>query len=124
MVELLKAARLDRVMDQPAATLSGGELQRLAIVQAMAGDPRVILLDEPGASLDPSEQSRLEQLIASARDRGVAVLLATHNLGQARRLCDHILFFEQGKLTDQLSSETFFGPNAPSSVKTFLQSNI
>lgn len=117
--ELLALARLTPLAAQPAATLSGGERMRLALAQALARRPNVLLLDEPGANLDPTELARLEALIATVRADGAAVLMATHNLGQARRLSDRVLFFNGGKLAADLGSDAFFSEETPQSVRDF-----
>jgi tungstate transport system ATP-binding protein len=84
MLELLG---IDHLANQSSHTLSGGELQRAALARALVIQPRVLLLDEPTANLDPDNVAILEDAIASAvRDLQTTVILASHNLNQVRRL--------------------------------------
>ncbi|KRS12069.1 ABC transporter ATP-binding protein, partial [Roseovarius atlanticus] len=91
------AALLDHVglahkARQPARLLSGGEAQRLALARALAVDPEVLFLDEPTASLDPASVLAIEQIVREASQRGVRIVFVTHDMGQARRMADDILF--------------------------------
>ena len=122
--ELLALARLAPLATQPAATLSGGERMRLALAQALARRPKVLILDEPGANLDPAELARLEALIETVRSDGASVLMATHNLGQARRLSDRVLFFRDGKLAADLGTDAFFSDAAPEVVRDFREGGV
>ena len=84
--ELLELVGLHALADRPAPRLSGGERQRLALARALARDPDVLFLDEPTASLDPSATLAMEELIRAVSERGVKVVMATHDLGEAARL--------------------------------------
>jgi len=101
----LERAQLAGLARQPARTLSGGEQQRLTVARALVGEPELLLLDEPTASLDPASTLAIETLIAGARESGVTVVLVTHDAGQARRICDDIAFLHNGRLVE-------FGPTA------------
>lgn len=85
-LELLSLVDLEGLGDRPARRLSGGEQQRLAIARALARRPRLLFLDEPTASLDPAATKAVEELIRSVSASGVKVVMATHDLGEARRL--------------------------------------
>jgi len=89
----------DAVLDTDIDRLSTGERQRLALVRSLARRPRVLLLDEPTASLDPASVGRAEALLASCLADGMAVLVVTHAAEQARRLAHRIFHLEHGKLT-------------------------
>lgn len=115
MTQLLHLGGLEDFADRPARHLSGGEKQRLALVRALAGQPRFLLLDEPTASLDPSATAAIEGLIKMARDDGTRVIMITHDQHQARRLADDVLFLHKGKLIEATPSETFF--TAPTSIE-------
>src|SRR2546421_12174465 len=106
---------LRRVAREPARTLSGGEQQRLALARAWALHPEVLFLDEPTASLDPSATREIESVIKAFDAAGTKVVMATHNLGQARRLGDEILFINQGRLVERAPVEQFF--SKPQSVR-------
>jgi tungstate transport system ATP-binding protein len=98
---------------QPARLLSGGEQQRLTLARALATHPRVLFLDEPTASLDPASTAAIEAIVQRAHERGTKIIFVTHNLGQARRLADDVLFMHKGWLTEQSAARRFF--DSPSS---------
>jgi ABC-type iron transport system FetAB ATPase subunit len=79
--------------------LSTGERQRLALVRSLAREPRVLLLDEPTAALDPASVARAEVLLAARLADGMTLLIVTHSADQARRLAQRAFHLEQGKLT-------------------------
>jgi tungstate transport system ATP-binding protein len=95
--EVLERVGLAHRARDCARLLSGGERQRLALARAWAMRPRLLLLDEPTASLDPSATEQVERIIREIRTDGAKVLMTTHNLGQATRLADDIVFL-QGEL--------------------------
>jgi tungstate transport system ATP-binding protein len=103
----------------PGPGLSGGETQRAAIARALACHPRVILFDEPTASVDMASQIAIERIIRDLHEEsGIAVILATHNLFQAAKLADERIFLFDGRLGTGMY-ENFFsgvaesGPNGP-----------
>ncbi len=106
--EALALARLEDLADAPAAALSGGEQGRMALARAMMLDPEAVLLDEPAAALDPSATKALEAMVREVSQRGVKVLMTTHDLGQARRLAADVLFLDQGHLIEQGEATDFF----------------
>lgn len=98
--EAIERARLHDMAHRPARVLSAGEQQRLAVVRALACTPRLLFLDEPTASLDPASTHAIEQLIHEAHGSGVAIVLVTHDLGQARRLADNVIFMHAGRVVE------------------------
>jgi len=104
----LELAGLEHQANQPAPKLSGGEQQRLAIARALALEPEILILDEPSANLDPAASLAIEQLIEAARDDGKKVILVTHDLGQARRLGDEIIFMHLGRIIEHSPCDIFF----------------
>lgn len=87
------------VLNWRVARLSTGERQRLALLRLLAGEPSVLLLDEPTASLDPDTTRAAEELIAEyRRSHSAAVIWVTHSAEQRRRVCDRCVFLEQGRL--------------------------
>ena len=98
--EAIERARLADLANRPARVLSGGEQQRLAIARALISAPRVLFLDEPTASLDPASTHAIEQQIREAHASGVTVVLVTHDIGQARRLGDDLLFLHDGRVVE------------------------
>ena len=110
----LEWAGLTGVADTQARKLSGGEQQSLTIARAWAMDPEVLLLDEPTANLDPAATRRVEDLIRSFAADGRKVIMATHNIAQAHRLADEVLFLNQGHLLEHATAEEFMrGPSNP-----------
>ncbi|MEM9045246.1 MAG: ATP-binding cassette domain-containing protein [Pseudomonadota bacterium] len=99
--EALSQAQLVHLADRPARLLSGGEQQRLALARALACRPRLLLLDEPTASLDPAATLAVEQMILNANDTGVSVVMVTHDAGQARRVGHEIAFMHAGGVVEQ-----------------------
>lgn len=110
---VLSQAALENWHDNPAATLSGGEKQRLAIARALVTQPATILLDEPAASLDPASTERLEALILGAHASGTGIIMSTHDLGQAKRVAQDVLLFDAGIPLLHVPVEDFFAENGP-----------
>jgi putative ABC transport system ATP-binding protein len=88
----------DEVLDRDADTLSGGEAQRACLARTLATQPEALLMDEPTSSLDADAAAGLERLIRSEADRGVPVLLVSHDRDQVRRVADAVLELEQGRV--------------------------
>lgn len=101
--------------DQPARRLSGGEQQRLAMARALATKPDVLFMDEATASLDPASTLVIEDITKAARDRGTKIIFITHDMGQARRLADDVVFMHRGKVLEHSPAAAFF--NQPASVE-------
>jgi len=100
--------------DQPARLLSGGEQQRLALARALATHPEILFLDEPTASLDPASVHLIERAVQSAREEGTKIIFVTHDIGQARRLADEVIFLHRGRLLEQSLAGSFFKtPSSP-----------
>lgn len=108
----------------PARALSGGEAQRLALARALATNPQVLLLDEPTASLDPASVLAIEQIVLNASARGVKVVLVTHDVGQARRLADEVLFLHRGQIAVQSPSAAFFPRPSHRAARDFIAGRI
>jgi tungstate transport system ATP-binding protein len=112
--ELLALGGLETLADRPARALSGGEAQRLALVRALAAAPRLLLLDEPTASLDPSATATIEALIARVAAQGTTVLIVTHDAGQARRLADRAVFLHAGRVAEDAPADRLLtDPQSP-----------
>ncbi len=107
-----------------ATALSGGQQQRLALARAWALRPDLMLLDEPTASLDPSAKREVERLIAEIAAEGTTVVMSTHNLGQAKRLCTRVAYLEGGRLVVDLPVEHFFADTLPTEAAQFLKGEM
>ena len=123
-------AALDRVgllglADRPARALSGGQQQRLALARAWAVQPDILFLDEPTASLDPSAKREVEALIDEFGNAGMALVMSTHNLGQAKRLARRVLYLDAGRLVADLGVADFFNrSDLPPEVAQFLHGEL
>ena len=110
----LERAGLAALAQRPARVLSGGEQQRLALARAWALEPEVLFLDEPTAHLDPAATRRIEALIDGIHRAGTKIIMTTHDLGQARRLADEVVFLHRGRLVERAPADAFFGgPKSP-----------
>ena len=121
---LLDQVGLSTLADRPARRLSGGEQQRLGIARALARRPRLLLLDEATASLDPAQTKIIEELIGSIARTGVKIVFATHDLGQARRLAGDVAFLVKGRVAERASTETFFRHPASEAARRFLSGDL
>ncbi|HQY46218.1 MAG TPA: ATP-binding cassette domain-containing protein [Usitatibacteraceae bacterium] len=115
---------LERIADRPARVLSGGEQQRLALARAWALRPGILFLDEPTASLDPGATAEVERVIASIAAEGTRLVMTTHNLGQARRLADEIVFIHAGRAAERTAADRFFDQPASNEARLFLQGEL
>jgi len=105
-------------LDRRAASLSAGEAQRVAFARALATDPDVLLLDEPTSNLDPRNTAVIEEAVGAARDRGIAVVVATHDMDQARRVADRTAVLLGGEVIEQGPTERVFAsPNDERAAK-------
>lgn len=109
---------------RPARRLSGGEQQRLALARALARQPDILLLDEPTASLDPAQAKAVEDIIATVSASGVKVVLATHDLGQARRLAGEVAFLVRGQIAEQGAAPDFFTHPRTDQARRFLNGEL
>jgi tungstate transport system ATP-binding protein len=122
--DVLEAVGLANVAHRPARVLSGGEQQRLALARAWALGPEVLFLDEPTANLDPGATRDVETLIGQIRAGGTKIVMTTHNLGQAKRLGDEILFLNQGRLVERAAVDDFFTKPASAEADTFIRGEL
>ena len=122
--DALRRVGLEGLAGRPARDLSGGQQQRLALAQAWALRPDLLLLDEPTASLDPSAKREVESLVEAIADEGVTLVMSTHNLGQAKRLAHRVVYLEAGRLRVDLPVAEFFDRKLPQSASQFLKGEL
>ena len=109
---------------RPARVLSGGEQQRLALARAWALHPEVLFLDEPTANLDPSAAREIETVIRAFDAAGTKIVMATHNLGQARRLGDEVIYLHAGRVVERAAIDTFFARPASAEAAAFIKGEL
>ena len=107
-----------------ARRLSGGERQRLALARAWARRPQLLLLDEPTAALDPSATEAVERIVREIRTDGTRILMTTHNLGQAMRISDDVVFLDGGRVIERAPSSRFFARPQSAEAKLFIQGEL
>lgn len=122
--EVLARTGLAPIAHRPARALSGGEQQRLALARAWALEPEVLFLDEPTANLDPSATGAVERLVEAIALGGTKIIMTTHDLGQARRLAERVLFMHNGRILEDGPAGRFFDtPNTPEAA-AFLRGSL
>ena len=121
---MLERVGLAHRAEDSARLLSGGERQRLALARAWLMQPRLLLLDEPTAALDPSATEAVEQIIRSIRTDGARILMTTHNLGQAMRISDDIVFLAGGCIRERTPASRFFSRPQSPEARLFIQGEL
>jgi tungstate transport system ATP-binding protein len=124
ITSLLERVGLSHLADRPARRLSGGEQQRLALARALARDPEVLFLDEPTASLDPAAIKAVEDIVRATAASGVKVVMATHDLGQARRIAGDVVFLVRGRVCERAPAEKFFASPATKEAAAFVRGDL
>ena len=121
IIEIIGLARL---AETPARSLSTGEQQRLAIGRAWSLQPEVLFLDEPTANLDPAATHVVEEIISQIKKTGATIIMSTHDLGQANRLADNILFLHRGRILENSSAIKFFAAPKNDLAQSFLEGEL
>ena len=106
--EILKFSKLEHLANKSARNLSTGQQQLLSIMRALVSRPAFLFLDEPCANLDLQTTKFIEDILKKASKSGVKIIIVTHDLFQAKRLADEIIFFCNGKIFEQTKSNIFF----------------
>ncbi len=120
----LEHVGLTHLADRAARLCSGGEQQRVALARAWALQPEVLFLDEPTASLDPAATKAIEETIAAIHAQGTTIVMTTHDLGQARRIADRVLFLNQGRLVEDSPAGIFFQQPRSPEAAAFLRGEL
>lgn len=120
----LARAGLDHLARQDVHALSSGEQQRLALARAIASAPDVLILDEPTANLDPASTGAIETQLCELRDRAVPILFITHDLAQAQRLADRVIFMHAGKILETTPAEEFFRKPRTQFAQRFIRGEL
>ena len=122
--EALERFGLGGFARQPARLMSGGQQQRLALARAWAVRPEVLFLDEPTAALDPAATLAVELAVQEFHQAGTKIVMTTHDLGQARRLADEVLFLSRGRLVEHSPAHAFFRDPASPQARAFLAGEL
>jgi tungstate transport system ATP-binding protein len=121
---LLDRVGLSDLAQRPARRLSGGEQQRLALARALARDPEILLLDEPTANLDPAATRSVEEIVLLAAQSGIKIVMASHDLGQVRRLAGDVVFLVRGALCEQGNAADFLDHPTTPEAAAFLRGDL
>ena len=122
--DALKLAGLQSQASTPARVLSGGEQQRLCLARALSLEPDVLFLDEPTASLDPASTLAIEGVLIDAQRRGIKVIVVTHDVGQARRLAQDVVFLHHGRIIDHQGAKSFFNDPQSEAARAFVAGGL
>ena len=122
--EMLEGVGLGDMANLRATVLSGGEKQKLALARALVTRPEVLFLDEPTASLDGRSTREIEAILATAQTQGTKLVMATHDLGQARRIAAHVTFLLNGKIVESTPAPAFFAGPKTKAAQAFLKGDI
>ena len=122
---MLERVGLAHLMRHPAQALSGGEMQRVALARALVLQPRVLLLDEPTANLDPYNVGLIEDIIRQTNaEHGTTIVIVTHNVFQAHRLATRTGLMLGGKLIELTDTATFFSSPADERTSAFVRGDM
>jgi len=122
--DALDVVGLSDKLDQEARSLSGGEAQRVSFARAFAYDPTYLLLDEPTSDLDPRNTELIEAAVREASDRGIGVVVATHDMHQAERIADRVGVLLGDGLTEIGPTETVFGDPRDERTRKFISGEL
>jgi tungstate transport system ATP-binding protein len=122
--EMLARTGLAALAQMPARALSGGEQQRLALARAWAIEPEILFLDEPTANLDPAAVKMVEEIIAAIHAAGTKIVMTTHDLGQAHRLADEIIFLHRGRVIERRNADSFFSKPETEAARAFVEGRL
>ena len=120
----IKKIGLEKKINQQAPLLSGGEMQAVAVARALITKPKMLFLDEPTASLDGLAKKTIEDILVLAAKNDTKIIMSTHDLGQAKRLADDIIYLHKGLLESHCSKNEFLNSPPSEAAKQFLAGDI
>jgi len=123
-IEALETVGLRDKIEQDASSLSGGEAQRVAFARALAYDPEILLLDEPTSDLDPRNTALIEDAVLEARDRGIGVVVATHDMHQAERIADRVAVLLENDIIEIGRTENVFEDPVDERTQKFINGEL
>ena len=122
--DILDQVGLSHLAGQSARLLSGGEKQRLALARALITRPDILFLDESTSNLDPASTKIIEDIILSVSRSGTKIIAVTHDIGQAKRLADDVIFLNNGTLCEHNPSSLFFEKPASLPAQAYLAGEL
>jgi tungstate transport system ATP-binding protein len=122
--QALNMVGLTHLATQSARLLSGGEKQRLVLARALLTDPDLLFLDEATSNLDPASTKIIEDILRKVSQADTKIIAITHDLGQAKRLADTIVFMHQGRVCEQTPSDAFFDQPVSREARAFLKGDL
>lgn len=122
--ESLDIVGLTEKMEQSASSLSGGEAQRVSFARALAYEPDILLLDEPTSDLDPRNTAIIEEAVREASDRGIGVVVATHDMHQAKRVADRVAVFLTDRITEIGPTQRIFTNPSDDRTQQFISGEL
>ncbi|PAB59876.1 ABC transporter ATP-binding protein [Anaeromicrobium sediminis] len=109
VLTIMKDFKIEYLKEQMATKLSAGEGQKVALARALVFKPELLLLDEPTANMDPSSIEMVEHILLNKiKPLGTTIIIITHNIGQAKRICDEIVYIEDGIIYEKEENNNFF----------------
>ena len=120
----LEIVGLESLINSPARKLSLGEQQRLSVIRAFANEPSFILFDEPTSNLDPHSTLVIEKIILAAKKFGIKIIFVTHDIFQAKRLADEIIFMDKGEIIEISKAKNFFDKPSSSQAQKYISGEI
>jgi tungstate transport system ATP-binding protein len=124
IAEALSVVGLRNFEKRRAKKISGGEQQRISLARALLLDPKVLLLDEPTANLDPNSATIIERAILNRKKSDCIILMATHNLSQARRLGDEVVHLHGGIIVEKAGGQEFFDHPKSEVTRKFINGEL
>ena len=115
---------LENLLDSWAPMLSGGEKQKLSLARALVIRPDILFLDEPCANLDGRAIREIEEILLDAQAAGTRIVMSTHDMGQARRLAQDVVFMYDGKIHEHTSVDAFFTTPTTKEAQAFINGEI
>ncbi|MGQ7287555.1 ATP-binding cassette domain-containing protein [Vreelandella venusta] len=123
-LQALEKFGLVALAKRPARVLSGGEQQRLALARAWLLNPAVLFLDEPTSALDPAAIKAVEDAVNEFHQNGTRIIMTTHDLHQARRLADEVVFMHSGQVLEHTQAQHFFNTPASTQAEAFIRGEL
>ena len=122
--EALKKFAMEKFADSPARLLSSGEKQRLSLIRALLLNPDILYLDEPTANLDPHATRLLENMVAESHENKTTIIMATHDLMQAKRIAEQVIFIENGTIMETSNTSNFFKNPKTIQARNFVEGKL